>query len=327
MRTVATAHQDQETAIGLYGFPDGARAAGALASALGIPCQIAELHRFPDGESLVRLPRAFKQALLYRPLASVDITGRSDVRNMGGCNTKLMELLLAVSVLRENGAEHVTLVVPYLPYMRQDMAFRPGEPTSQKIIGGLLSQYFDRLITVEPHLHRITESTEIFPHCEVIISSAAPALAQALRTEKLSRDAVIIGADQQMEGCAREIATSLNLDWITGHKKRFQQRHVTIDLGDEVDLDGRDVVVVDDAISTGATLIECSRQAKEKGARSVQMLAVHALFSPEAANAFVQAGIDRVRSCDGVPHSSNAIPLAPLLARVLRPLYPTLLPS
>ena len=113
-----------------------------LATALDIPCHIIQRHRFPDGESKLTLPDKLSQHVLI-------------CRSLDQPNEKLVELLLAAKTARELGARKLTLIAPYLCYMRQDIAFHPGEAISQPIIGNFLAGLFDNVITVDPHLHRI----------------------------------------------------------------------------------------------------------------------------------------------------------------------------
>ena len=109
---------------GVFAFSVRA-AAERLAQALGVPCRTVTVHRFPDGESLVRVEPSPETAFLYRSLDHP--------------NDKLVELLLAVSALRANGAAKVVLIAPYLAYMRQDIAFHDGEAISQRVVGKLLA--------------------------------------------------------------------------------------------------------------------------------------------------------------------------------------------
>ena len=82
------------------------------------------------------------------------------------------------------GAQKILLVAPYLAYMRQDIAFHPGEIVSQKIIGRFLSELVDGLITVDPHLHRISRLDEAFPGPYAIALSGAPMLAELIAKER-----------------------------------------------------------------------------------------------------------------------------------------------
>lgn len=286
---------------GVYGFPESAEGARRLADALGVPCAIAELHRFPDGESLVRVPERMERAVVYRSLDRP--------------NDKLIELVLAASVLKREGAQELCLVAPYMAYMRQDAVFRPGEPVSQKVMGAWLAQHFDRILCVEPHLHRTGQLDEVFPGRRTHALSGAPVIVDALRG--IDPDAVIVGPDEEAEPLIEMTARGLGLSWTCGRKERRGDRDVTVVLPETADLRGRPVVIVDDVISSGETIFSCARAARALGAGTVRVMAVHALFTPETAARFPTEGIDSVQSCDGVPHPSNALPLAPMIAEAL----------
>lgn len=291
----------------VHGFEDCRRAGERLAARLGAPYRGVEVHRFPDGESLVRVDaqETGRRAVLYRGLDRP--------------NDKLIEIVLAASALRDQGVGHITLVAPYLPYMRQDIAFHPGEAVSQTVIGRWLATHFDRVIAVEPHLHRTAELGAVFPGRDAIALSGGPALGAALADEGVSPETVILGPDIESTPLTRATAQAAGLDdWATARKVRHGDRDVTMTLPDAPDLAGRPVIVVDDVISSGATIIACAKAAFERGAASVEVLAVHALYPPQADDAFRRAGIARVRSADGAPHPSNAVPLDRLLADAVR---------
>lgn len=287
---------------GVYGFPEYADGARRLAQALEIPCHIAELHRFPDGESLVRLPDPVERAILFRSLDHP--------------NDKLVELALAASVLRRQGARELCLVVPYLAYMRQDAVFRPGEPVSQTVIGGWLTGLFDRFVTVEPHLHRTDDLAHVFPDRPATALSGARPIARHLMAQGLPAEAVVVGPDEEAEPLVRGVARELERPYAVGRKVRRGDRDVTVDLPADCDLSGRPVVIVDDVISSGATILSCLDAVRSRGAAAVQAFCVHALHPPEVAARFERLGV-RVQSCDGVPHPSNSVRLAPYLAAAL----------
>ena len=123
----------------ILGFDDYWQGAKALANELTLPCSKVAVHHFPDGESKVTLPVDLPPAVIV-------------CRSLHRPNEKLLELILVAETARAMGVKRLLLVAPYLCYMRQDIAFHPGEAVSQKIIGGLLAQYFDDVITVDPHL-------------------------------------------------------------------------------------------------------------------------------------------------------------------------------
>ncbi|HEV7370340.1 ribose-phosphate diphosphokinase [Arenibaculum sp.] len=289
---------------GVYAFPECAEGARRLADELGVPFHVAELHRFPDGESLVRLPEPVRRPVLYRPLHRP--------------NDKLVEILLAASVLRRGGAETLCLVAPYMPYMRQDAVFRPGEPVSQRVVGDLLAAAFDTVVVVEPHLHRTGDLAAVFPAARAVAVSGAGPIRRHLEAGDTAPDTLVVGPDEESEPLVAAIAGPLGLDWAVARKERRGDRDVTVTLPDAPDPAGRPTLVVDDVISSGHTVLDCARALRARGAASVGVVAVHALHDAAAEAAMRAAGIGAVASCDGVPHASNRIPLASLIAEALR---------
>ncbi len=137
----------------LLGFPESYKQARELAELVGIPYADIEIHRFPDGESKVTLSaellKSHQHIIIYRSLDHP--------------NDKLIELILAAEGAKELGADRLTLIAPYMSYMRQDKAFNSGEVVSQKVIGKLLATSFDAVITVDSHLHRIQNLSQAIP--------------------------------------------------------------------------------------------------------------------------------------------------------------------
>ena len=288
---------------GVYGFPESGEGARRLADALKVPCHIAELHRFPDGESLVRLPEPVERAVVYRSLDRP--------------NDKLVELTLAASVLRRQGATELCLVAPYMAYMRQDAVFRPGEPVSQTVVGDWLGRLFDRFVCVEPHLHRTHTLDEVFVGRPSLCLSGAGAIAERLRADGTAPDAVIVGPDEEAAPLVEAVAGPLGLTPLVGRKERRGDRDVTVTLPAGAPLAGRPVVIVDDVISSGETIFSCARAARAAGAASIRVFGVHALFDAAVGARFEAEGLGTPLSCDGVPHPSNALPLARLIADAL----------
>ena len=288
---------------GVYGFPESADGARRLAEALNVSCHIAELHRFPDGESLVRLPEPVERAVVYRSLDRP--------------NDKLVELTLAASVLRRHGATELCLVAPYMAYMRQDAVFRPGEPVSQAVVGDWLGRLFDRFVCVEPHLHRTHTLDEVFVGRPSVCLSGAGAIAERLRAEGMAPDTVIVGPDEEAAPLVEAVAGPLGLTPLGGRKERRGDRDVTVTLPAGAPLAGRPVVIVDDVISSGETIFSCARAARAAGAASIRVFGVHALFDAAVGARFEAEGLGTPLSCDGVPHPSNALPLARLIADAL----------
>lgn len=289
----------------LIGFPEGRVFAGRLAEELGLPLAVADLHRFPDGESLVRLPGSPRQAVIVRALDRP--------------NDKLVELHLLAGALRERGAERLTLVAPYLAYMRQDIEFNPGEVVSQRILGRWLAGLFDRIVTVEPHLHRTHDLAEVFPGREAVALTAAPLVGQWAAGEGAAAQGwVVLGPDEEAEPLIAAVAAAAGVRGICGRKVRRGDRDVTCSLPPGTDLGGRTVLIVDDVVSSGGTLLEVARAARAAGAGRLLACGVHALFPEEMLARFQAAGIERFVSGDGVAHVTNSITLSGLVAGAVR---------
>ena len=164
----------------VLGFRDSDKQAAGLAAALGKPHGSIDVHCFPDGESRVRLPTHLPDRVVF-------------FRSLHYPNEKLLEVMLAAESARTLGAREVTLVAPYLCYMRQDKAFHPGEAVSQRIVGRFLAGLFDALVTVDPHLHRYASLDEIYSIPARAVQ-AAPAIAGRLRREG---ELLLVGPDAE----------------------------------------------------------------------------------------------------------------------------------
>ena len=288
----------------LLAFDDEAPLAQRLAGALGSTCCLIEQHRFPDGETRLRLPPTLPPHTVL-------------LRGLQQANHKLAPLLLAAAGARELGAARLTLVSPYLAYMRQDMAFTPGEVVSQRHLGRLLASAFDAVITVDPHLHRVATMEEVVPGRRGVALTAAPLLG-ALVARQVPR-ALLLAPDEEAGQWVRAAAAANGLEHAVCLKQRHGDRDVEVALPDQ-DVSGRAVVLLDDVASTGRTLAAAARGALARGAASVDVAVTHALFVGDALAYVQSAGVRHVWSTDCVPHSSNAVSVVPLLAAAVQAL-------
>jgi ribose-phosphate pyrophosphokinase len=286
----------------LLHFEDEAASAARIAAAAGIACAAIERHRFPDGELKLRLPATLPpQVALLRSLVQP--------------NEKLVELLLAARTARTLGATQLTLVAPYLAYMRQDIAFAPGEAVSQRIVGRFLAELFDAVITVDPHLHRVTTLEEAVPVPRTVVLSGAPLLADLIA--RLRPDALLIGPDEESAQWVAQAAAQHGFEHAVCRKVRHGDRHVEVALP-AVPVQGRAVVLLDDVASSGHTLAQAARGLLAAGARTVDVAVTHALFAGDAGQLLFDAGIRHVWSTDCIAHPSNAVSMAASLAGALR---------
>ena len=293
----------------LLGFEEYDTQARRLAATLGLPYAIVDVHHFPDGECKIALPERLPAHVVF-------------CRSLDRPNDKLIQLLLAASTARQLGALRLTLVTPYLCYMRQDKAFAPGEAVSQPVIGRFLARLFDDVITVDPHLHRTHDLADAVPAVNAIALSATAAMREFLHSHYRAHlenyaDAILLGPDSESEQWVRSLAEADGRSHGIARKQRLGDRKILITLPD-LDLMAHAVVLVDDVISSGETIAITSQACLKRGAKSVDVLVTHPLFAEGAIERLREAGIGEVWSTDSIPHPSNCIALTNLLADAVR---------
>lgn len=285
--------------------------ATTVAESVGLLAMEIGRHRFPDGELRLRLPP--------RLPASVVVW-----RGLHKPNEKLVELLLVAQTARSLGAKYLTLVAPYLGYMRQDMAFVPGEAISQRIVGRFLAQLFDAVITVDPHLHRVATLQEAVPAARAVVLSGAPLLAAHIARE--CGDVLLLGPDEESLQWVESAAHAHGWPFAVCRKTRHGDRQVDVALPD-LQWKDRSVVLMDDVASSGQTLVRTAQLLREAGVRTVDVAVTHALLDDQALQRIHQAGVDRFWSTDSVLHPTNAVSIAPAVAQVLKSVKPATSPS
>ena len=292
------------TAPLFVGMPGNEAMTLALARRLGGDTGQLELHAFPDGETYLRF--------------ATDVAGRAlvIVCTLGRPNAKFLPLIFAAATARELGAAKVGLVAPYLAYMRQDRRFKPGEAVTSRQTAQLLSNAFDWLVTVDPHLHRYGSLGDIYGIPTRVVH-AAPLISEWIIGNV--GNAHIIGPDSESVQWVSAVANGANAPYTVLQKTRRGDRDVEISIGDLPDLRGRAPVIVDDIISSGRTMIEAVRLIRAQGATAPVCIGVHGLFADNSDVLLVQAGA-RVVTSNSIPHGTNAIDVGERIAASIREL-------
>lgn len=272
-----------------------------LAECGGWESRVVETRRFPDGETYVRIHG--------------DVAGKSIVFvcSLARPDDGFLPLVFAADAARDLGARDVTLVAPYLAYMRQDRRFQSGEAVTSRTFARLLSSTFNRLITVDPHLHRYTALSDLY-RIPTDTLHAAPLLGGWIAQSV--KEPLIVGPDQESDQWVSSIAGELGAPYVTLRKIRQGDRAVAIEVPDLSRWRGRQPVLVDDIASSGRTLIEAARQLSSQGFPMPVVVVVHGLFAEDSYQRLAAVS-DRVVSADSVPHGSNVIGLAGLIANAL----------
>jgi len=284
-------------------MPGAERCADRIAERLGASRCALESRRFPDGEIYLRVVD--------------DVRGRdvAVVAQLRDPDPQLPGLLFLADALRELGARSVGLVAPYLPYMRQDIRFRPGEAVASRSFARLVSTAFAWLVTVDPHLHRVASLDAIYAIPTAVVPSA-PAIAAWIQTQV--RHPHLVGPDEESAQWVAEVAAFVGCPYTVLRKHRSGDRSVELTLPDLEPLRGRTPVLVDDIIASGQTLAATVGRLRAIGLAAPVCVGVHAVFAGDAAGALQAAVAARVVSCNTLLHESNAIDVSGALAEAVR---------
>ena len=226
----------------------------------------------------------------------------------------LFKIVFAADTAKQLGAKKVILVAPYLAYMRQDKMFNYGECISSRVMAKLLNNSIDKIITIDPHLHRYKSMKDIFR------ISAKKLTANSIISDfirKKINNPVIIGPDWESYQWAEIIAKSVGCDVTVFKKKRYSSRHVEEEMIKTVDIKGKDVVIVDDIISTGHTIIEAAKKARKLGAKTITAIGVHGLFVENAVTKLKKAKINNIFSTNCIEHKTNKIDVSSIIVQEL----------
>lgn len=285
-------------------YPGNEALAESLRRGLQADTAAFTMRRFPDEETYVRIESDVQD----RAIALVCTLKEPD--------TRLLPLVFMADTLRELGARQVGLIAPYLAYMRQDRRFRSGEAVTSASFARLLSLAFNWMVTVEPHLHRRQSLGEIY-RIPAEAVHVAPLLSVWIRVHV--PHALLIGPDTESEQWVREVADGVGCPYMVLQKVRRGDRDVSVATPPEMrHWTDRTPVLVDDIISSAATMSEAARQCVKAQLRAPVCLGVHAIFAPQAAERLQAAGASRIVTTNTIPHTSNGIDVSGALFAPVR---------
>ncbi len=259
---------------------------------------------FPDGESYVRLDG--------------DVKGEDVAIIQTTCppaqDGRLFQLAFMADAAKRSGANKVTAVVPYLAYARQDKMFLNGEGISVETIARMLGAAgIDEFLTVNIH----SEATlPKFPF-PAKTASAISLIAQYF-VDKGFKKAYALSPDKGAMYIAYEAQQVLGGN--AGHLDKVRDRYTgqTTQTGKGLDVKGQTVIIFDDIISTGGTIVGAAKILKELGAERVFTACVHPLLIGDAAKRILDAGVEEIVGTDSVPGPYSKVSLAPLISKQLK---------
>jgi len=274
-----------------------------VSDALGTQALQLETKIFPDGETYVRFPE---------PVAG------ENVAVVQSCyppqNKNLLDLLFILDAARELGAKQTAAVVPYFAYARQDYSYRTGEAVSARTVARLIEATgASNFLTVDVPSNKALQYFRI--HAENL--TCMRIIADYLGSLHLERPFVLAPDDGAIP-LAKTVAESLGTDFAWFEKTRDKITGAVSTSGKDVDLKGRDAVIVDDVISTGRTIANTIQIAKNRGARRVIAACAHLLLIGDAESVLRSAGVEEIIGTDSVETEARPVSIAPVLAEALR---------
>jgi ribose-phosphate pyrophosphokinase len=259
--------------------------------------------KFPDGESYIRLEGKIQgdEAVIVQTTCPPQ-------------DSRIIQLMLLADAAKRNGAKKITAVVPYLAYSRQDKAFLQGEPISiETIARALKTAGVDSLITVNVHQDKVLAK---FPFPARTLS-AIPLLAEYFRQKGFTR-AFALAPDRGAIHIAEEVRKILGGE--CGYLEKQRDRYtgqVSVEKK-AFDIKGKRVIIFDDIISTGGTIVAAAKIVKELGAEEVYTACVHPLLVGDAEKRILEAGVEEIIGTDSVPSHVSKVSLAPLIGNALK---------
>lgn len=244
-----------------------------------------ELAQFPNGEVRVWVTaeQVHKEVVVVQSF-------------VGDPNKAILEFCLLVDALRRSGAKEITAVIPWMGYCIQDKVFRQGEPLSARVVATIIeAMNVDKVITVDLH----NETIQGFFTCPVVHLSAIPLFLDKFR-EKDSGIEMVVAPDVGALKETTEIAHALDLPVAVLNKKRDRASGKVEIVGVEGAVEGKTILIMDDFISTGSTLIQTAMFLKKQGVQKIVVGVTHHLYVPGVQERLEASDIDEVFVTDTI---------------------------
>lgn len=264
-----------------------------------------EVRKFPDGEIYVNFLGDIEgeEVILVQSIAKQP-------------NDLLIEFIFEAKTLRDLGAERVIGVIPYIPYARQDTRFKPGEALSIRIVAEMIEwSGINELYTIDTHLHRLKGLEELFSINVHNLTCMRELARYVIKNFKLN-EPIAIAPDEEAKQWVRVFSEEINCPYAVLEKRRISDEEVELSIKD-IEVVDRDVIIVDDIISTGGTMAEAVRSMKKLNARKVYAVCAHPILVGDALYRILKAGAEAVIGTDTIESPISYVSVAPLIASAI----------
>lgn len=280
-----------------------------LAENMAIPYIPLDMRKFPDREVCPRITEElgeYERVFLFNQLDCKDFYP----------NRYIMEYYFMIQLLKDMGVDHIDIIIPYLPYGRQDKSFRLGEPYSLKYLLELFSMSgVSRLYTLMAHISRMSDILES-KSMRIVNLSAMDPITDYIQDLKLDHPH-IVGPDSESAKWVDQVAERLGTDFTVFDKERDINTGEIKMLGDVPNISGRDVVILDDIISTGQTVEKAIRIINKKNPRYIYIIAMHGIFSDNSIERLANYNLEIITS-NSIVNPFSKISVENVLVRAIK---------
>ncbi|MCZ7383641.1 MAG: ribose-phosphate diphosphokinase [Candidatus Methanoperedens sp.] len=278
----------------IIGGPASQLLAGRVSNELESNLLVSEFKKFPDGELYTRIMDDFEGdnvTIIQSTVSDSDYIA-------------LLQLIDAAS-----GASRINVVIPYMGYARQDKQFKKGEPISPRALAGAIKA--DNVFTINIHAESILDYFD----AKAVNLDATPVIGKYIKNMEF-KDPLIVAPDDGAIALARNAARDLGIDCDYLEKTRLSGESVTIQ-PKNINVQGRDVIIIDDIISTGGTMAETISLLRNQGAHEVFAACIHPVFSNNAILKLFKAGVKGIIATDTIDKGVSVVSVAPVIASVI----------
>ena len=269
--------------------------AGRVSELTGDDLLLSEYKRFPDGEQYIRILDSFEGETVTIIQSTVN-------------DSDLVSLLQLIDACSD--AYKINVVIPYMGYARQDKQFRKGESISARAVARTIKA--DNVLTINIHDKSILDYFD----ANAVNLDATPVIGKYIKNLRL-KDPLIIAPDDGAIGLAKNASKDLGLDYDFLEKTRLSGDTVSIK-PKHLEVKGRDVIIIDDIISTGGTIAETILLLRSHGAHEVFTACVHPVLSSNAVMKLFRAGVKSIIATDTIDKGVSVVSVAPVIGEAMK---------
>jgi len=265
-----------------------------LSLEMNVPIAEITIKRFPDGECYVRIHEKMDEAIIISNTYP---------------NENIIELFLLQDAARKMGAEKISVIIPYYGYGRQDKVFEEGEAVSAEKIAKLIEQDADKIILVNPHKEHIIN----FFSVEAKICDGVPSIAEYFK----GRVDAVIAPDKGALEMAKKASEIIDCEYNYFEKTRISSNEVRMEIKD-MNVEGKKLLIIDDIISTGGTMIEAIELLNKQKAYEIYVSCIHGLFIENADERILKVGCKEIVTTDTIETVYSKVTVAKKIANLLK---------